>query len=192
MCHTSSEAPGPTPQMAPTLTIITGAQTGIDTAAIEAATRLKLPYEGWVPLGYTNETGTISSKYRTCLRETPTPNNAQRTEWNVRDSNMVLTILRGPPENVAGGTAWGVNVAREANKDLCFVDLGAEWSGQVDKLRTWLGGRKLQDLRCVINGPRESEEPGIEEEATRFLCEALAECQAPSSHGAALRESIGG
>ena len=177
--------------MTPTLTIITGAQTGIDTAAIETATRLQLRYEGWVPLGYTNETGTISSKYRACLRETPTPNNAQRTEWNVRDSNMVLTILRGPPENVVGGTAWGVNVAREASKDMCFVDLRAEWSGEIDKVRTWLGCRKLQDLRCAVNGPRESEEPGIEEEAMRFLCEALVDFQAPSSHNAVPRESVG-
>jgi hypothetical protein len=51
MCHTSSEALGPTPQMTPTLTIITGTQTGIDTVAIEAATRLQLPYEVGSHLG---------------------------------------------------------------------------------------------------------------------------------------------
>ena len=77
------------------------------------------------------------------MRETPTSNNAQRTEWNVRDSNIVLTILRGPPENVAGSTSWGVNVARETDEDMFFVDLRVEWSGQVDKLRAWLGGRKF-------------------------------------------------
>ena len=31
----------------------------------------------------------------------------------------------------------------------------------------------IEKMRCAVNGPRESEEPGIEEEATKFLCEAL-------------------
>ena len=101
---------------------------------------------------------------------------------------MVLTVLRGPPESIRGGTKWGVDVAREAGKETCFVDLGAEWSGEVGKLSTWLGESKLQDLRCAINGPRESEEPGIKEEATRFLCEALGGVQAPSSHVPVLRK----
>lgn len=159
--------------MAPTLTIVTGAQTGVDTAAIEAAIKLHIPYKGWVPLGCINEAGPILVKYRANLRETPSQGNAQRTEWNVRDADCILTLLRGPPERATGGTAWGVHVASEAGVEMCFVDLRRNWSEEIDKVRTWLGGSRLKNLRCAINGPRESEEPGIEEEATRFLYEAL-------------------
>ena len=109
-----------TTYMEPALTILTGAQTGIDTAAIEAAIRLHLPYEGWVPLGCTNEAGPIASKYRAKLRETPSPEIAQRTEQNMLGSDVVLTILRGPPESARGGTKWGVDVAKDARKRIAF------------------------------------------------------------------------
>lgn len=160
--------------MAPALRIVTGAQTGVDTAAIQTAIKLQIPYEGWVPCGYTNETGSIFAKYRAYLRETPSHDNAQRTEWNVRDADFVLTILRGLPESATGGTAWAVDVAKGGNKEMCFVDLRAELCDEAEKVRRWLKrGRMLETLRCTVNGPRESEAPGIEEEATRFLCEAL-------------------
>ena len=159
--------------MEPTLTILTGAQTGVDTAAMEAAVRLQLPYEGWVPLGYTNEAGPIAAKYLAKLRETPSPDNAQRTEENMLGSGLVVTILRGPPKSARGGTKWALDVARKAGKRMCFVDLKGEWSAEVDKVRKFLTESKLDNMRCAINGPRESEEPGIEDEATRFLCEAL-------------------
>jgi hypothetical protein len=163
--------------MTAALTIITGAQTGVDTAAIETAIKLQLPYEGWVPHGYTNEAGSIMLNYRASLRETPSQDNAQRTEWNIRDADFVLTVLRGPPERVSGGTAWGVDVARETGREMCFVDLGAGWSDEVDKVRRWLRGSKLEHLRCAINGPRESEEPGVEKEATRLLCQVFGDFQ---------------
>jgi hypothetical protein len=159
--------------MAAALTILTGAQTGVDTAAIETAIKLQIPYKGWVPLGSTNEAGPILLKYRVNLKETPSQENAQRTEWNIRDSDFVLTVLRGSPASVTGGTAWGIDVAREAGREVCFIDLGAEWSDEIDKVRTWLRGSRFEKLKCAINGPRESEEPGIEEEAARFLCQLL-------------------
>lgn len=159
--------------MACRFTIITGAQTGVDAAAIQAAIKLKFPYKGWVPRGCTSESGPILSNYRSHFTETPSQDNAQRTEWNIRDADRVLTILRGQPEKVTGGTAWAIEVARATGKDMLFVDLGAEWTNELDKVRTWLSGSKLEHFKCAINGPRESEEPGIEEEATKFLCEAL-------------------
>ena len=159
--------------MAPALTIVTGAQTGVDSAAIETAIKLKLPYTGWVPRGYTNESGPILPIHRPHLTETPSQNNAQRTEWNIRDADCVLTILRGQPEKVTGGTAWGVDVARAAGKEMCFVNLSADWTNELDKVRTWLNRRQVEHFKCAVNGPRESEEPGIGQEAMRFLCEAL-------------------
>lgn len=170
--------------MAASLTIVTGAQTGVDTAAIETAIKLHIPYEGWVPLGCTNEAGPILLEYRVNLTETPSQDNAQRTEWNIRDADCVLTVLRGSAGGVTGGTAWGVTVAREAGRQMCFANLGADWNDEVGRVRTWLGGSKLDHVRCAINGPRESEEPGIEEEATRFLCRAFGDFRRAESYAA--------
>jgi hypothetical protein len=161
--------------MVPALTIITGAQTGVDTAAINTAIKYDIAYKGWVPRGCTNESGPILPNYRSHFTETPSQDNAQRTEWNIRHADYVLTILRGQPEKVAGGTAWGIDVARATGKEMCFVDLSVEWANELDKIKTWLSTSKLEHLKCAVNGPRESEEPGIEEEATKFLCEALKE-----------------
>jgi hypothetical protein len=159
--------------MALALTIISGAQTGVDTAAIKAAIKLQIPYKGWVPLGFTNEAGPIQLEFRATLQETPSRDNAQRTEWNVQESDFVLTILRSSPESIKGGTKWAVDVAKQIGKEICFIDLRSEWSKEKNKVTMWIKGNRVDNMRCAINGPRESEEPGIEEEAMKFLCEAL-------------------
>ena len=159
--------------MAPALTIISGAQTGVDTAAIKAAIKLQIPYKGWVPLGFTNEAGSIQLEFRENLQETPSRDNAQRTEWNVRDSDFVLTVLRSSPESVKGGTKWAVDVAKQIGKEVCFIDLRSEWSKEKNKVRMLIKENRVDNMRCAINGPRESEELGIEGEAMKFLCEAL-------------------
>jgi hypothetical protein len=161
--------------MAPALTIISGAQTGVDTAAIKAAIKLQIPYKGWVPLGFTNEAGPIQQEFRANLQETPSLDNAQRTEWNVRESDFVLTVLRSSPESVKGGTKWAVNVAKQIGKEICFIDLRSEWGKEKNKVRMRIKGNRVDNVRCAINGPRESEEPGIEEVAMKFLCEALSD-----------------
>jgi hypothetical protein len=157
----------------PRLTIISGGQSGVDTAAIKAAVALHMPYRGWVPQGFTNEAGTIAAEYRVNLRETPSSDNSQRTEWNLRDADMILTILRGSQDKAVGGTRSGLEVAAEALKPMCFVDLNSDWEGEIAKVRSWVEAVGDRDCSMAVGGPRESEEPGIQEEAMRFLIEAL-------------------
>lgn len=65
--------------------IISGGQTGADRAALDFAIAHDIPHGGWCPSGRLAEDGRIPSRYQ--LRETPSPDYAQRTEWNVRDSD---------------------------------------------------------------------------------------------------------
>jgi hypothetical protein len=157
----------------PRLTIISGGQSGVDTAAIKAAIALHMPYRGWVPRGFTNEAGMIAEEYRVNLRETPSSENAQRTEWNLRDADMILTILRGSQDKAVGGTRSGLEVAAEALKPMCVVDLTNDWKEEIAKVRSWVEAVGDRDCSIAVGGPRESEEPGIQEEAIMFLIEAL-------------------
>ena len=158
------------------LCIITGGQTGVDTAGIKAAITLQMPYRGWVPKGFTNEAGVIPEQYRTNLHETPSPENAQRTEWNMRDAHIILTVLRGSSENAIGGTKLGLAFASEERKPMCFVDLTNEWADEIVKVQQWIGTMAGERLAMAVGGPRESEEPGFEADATRFSIEAFRSC----------------
>ena len=93
----------------------------------------------------------------------------------MRDADVVLTILRGPSDRAVGGTKLGVDIAERERKEMCFVDLTGEWETEVRKVRGWLEEVLVGDKewRLAIGGPRESEEPGIEGEAERFLVDVL-------------------
>ena len=78
------------------LRIRSGGQTGVDRAAFDAAVAAGLPYEGWCPKGglaenFFEEPGLLA-KYP-CLKETPSADPKQRTEWNVRDSALTVVLV---------------------------------------------------------------------------------------------------
>ena len=62
--------------------IISGGQTGVDLAALDAAIAAGFPCGGWIPRGRFNEDGPIDPRYP--VTETTSRKLALRTEWNVR------------------------------------------------------------------------------------------------------------
>ena len=72
---------------------VSGGQTGADRAALDWAIEHKFEHGGWCPLGRLAEDGPIDPKYE--LTETPTAEYAQRTEWNVRDSDGTVIFSIG-------------------------------------------------------------------------------------------------
>ena len=66
--------------------IVSGGQTGVDRAGLEAAIALGLPYGGWVPKGHLAEDGMVPMKYAG-MQEHTSSNYAVRTKANVRDSD---------------------------------------------------------------------------------------------------------
>lgn len=138
-----------------TLTIISGGQTGVDRAALDAAIKLELPHGGWCPAGRRCEEGVIAEQYR--LKETPSPDYVQRTEWNVRDSDATLIFNLG---DLSGGTALTAVFAEKHRKPLLAVRLEDSYVTWSPAALDWL--RQIKPGRLNIAGPRASKSPEIE------------------------------
>jgi len=140
--------------------IISGGQTGVDRAALDAALAPGPATRGWCPRGRRAEDGVIPDRYP--LRETPERNYAQRTEWNVRDADATLLLVRGAP---SGGTAYTAETARRLGRPLRLVVLPA--GAAPVEIRRWLAAHRVRVLN--IAGPRESQAPGIYAQARSLL-----------------------
>jgi hypothetical protein len=146
------------------LKIVSGGQTGVDRAALDAAQTLGLACGGWCPKGRRAEDGTIDARYP--LVETPSTDYAQRTEWNVRDADGTLVLTRGHP---SGGTAFTIEVGHRLRRPLLVLDLESEPDAAV--VGGWLESEGIAILN--VAGPRESQQPGIHAQARSFLERAL-------------------
>lgn len=150
----------------PIESIISGGQTGVDRAALDAALELGLPHAGWCPAGRRAEDGKIPGRYR--LRETPGREYLQRTEWNVRDSDATLIINVGRLE---GGTAATWQFTRRYDRPCLIID--ARQPLPEKEFHDWL--RQYDVHRLNVAGPRESRHPGIYEQTKNCLLALLSE-----------------
>ena len=148
--------------------IVSGGQTGVDRAALDAALARGLSVGGWCPHGRRAEDGRIPGDYP--LRETPSDEYAQRTAWNVRDSDGTLIIA---PEPLSGGTALTRTVAEEQAKPVLHVRPADPVP--VPMIRAWGTEQGIEVLNGA--GPRASEVDGIYEVARAILDELLAELE---------------
>ena len=144
--------------------IISGGQTGVDRAALDAALELGLPTGGWCPQGRRAEDGPLEARYP--LKETDSRNYAVRTEKNILDSDGTLILTRGNPK---GGTALTKKLAKVHQKPFLIIDLSA--GKNFRPVREW--GHTYQIETLNVAGPRESEAPGIHHEAICFLKKIL-------------------
>ena len=145
------------------LRVVSGGQTGVDRAALDAAAACGLERGGWCPAGRGAEDGTIPARYP--LRETPSSEPAQRTEWNVRDSDATLVLSRQAPR---GGTALAIAEARRLGRPVLALRLerGANREA-LARARAWLDAVEVRALN--VAGPRQSEEPDLGDDALGFL-----------------------
>jgi hypothetical protein len=145
------------------LRIMSGGQTGVDRAALDAAAACGRESGGWCPAGRGAEDGAIPARYP--LRETPSSDPAQRTQWNVRDSDATLVLSREAPR---GGTALTIAEARRQGRPLLALRLEPGASREsLARAWAWLETARVHALN--VAGPRESEEPGVGDDALGFL-----------------------
>jgi len=142
--------------------VISGGQTGVDRAALDVARACGLAHGGWCPRGRTAEDGPIPAEYP--LTETPEADHAQRTAWNVRDSDGTLVLIRGRPR---GGTALTIQLARLLSKPCLVVRLDEH--PEAAAVGAWAAAHGVRVLN--VAGPRESQWPGVYAQAAAFLRE---------------------
>ena len=152
------------------LCIISGGQTGVDRAALDAALEAGLVCGGWCPKGRLAEDGPISLAYP--LEETPSADYPERTEWNVRDSDATLALTFGAPQ---GGTAFTIEMARKHRRPCLTVDLSTA-QALVEETCEWLCDMDVETLN--VAGPRASTAPEIYGLAKEFVRALIEGCRA--------------
>lgn len=143
--------------------IVSGGQTGVDRAALDAAVGAGLEHGGWCPLGRIAEDGVIPARY--ALKETPEAHVDQRTEWNVRDSDGTLILHN---TGLDRGTKFTAEAARSRGKPLLMIRMD---TGEPAVVARWIEENGIEVLN--IAGPRESSAPGTYRAARAWLTKFL-------------------
>jgi hypothetical protein len=139
--------------------VVSGGQSGVDRAALDAAMAAGLEVGGWCPRGRWAEDGPIAPHYP--LREADLRRVCRRTLWNIRDSDATLVIVCGRPR---GGTALTIH-GQAGQRPRLVVDPRDRRA--VARIRRWLHRHRVRVLN--IGGPRASEDPEIYRLASELL-----------------------
>ncbi len=101
--------------------IVTGGQTGVDRAGLDAARKLGIKHGGWCPKKRKAENGIIPDCYQ--LKETESEDYNVRTKYNIRDSDGTLIIVPSTPISVTDGTILTISEVKEKKKPYFIIDL---------------------------------------------------------------------
>ena len=164
--------------------IVSGGQTGVDRAALDAAVAAGIEIGGWCPHDRRSEDGTIPSRYP--LRETASRNYSVRTEWNVRDSDATLILVL---DHVSSGTRLTADSAKAQGQPFRIEYLSVDskprlltdelsLEQRVAEVADWIRREQVQTLN--VAGPRGSSRKDVYQKAFEFLSVLFAEMPAVS------------
>lgn len=149
--------------------VISGGQTGVDRAALDAAITYGISHGGYCPKGRLAEDGPISKNYN--LIESRTDKYPERTRLNVHTADATLVIMSSI--STGRGTGLTLKILEDLKKPYHLV--------YVEKLPPEVAAAAVaQWLKCqrptILNvaGPRESSQPGVYQYAHKLLIAAFA------------------
>jgi len=134
---------------------VSGGQTGADRAALDFAIDHDIPHGGWCPKGRLSEDGVIDPRYQ--LKETPSEDYAQRTEWNVRDSDG--TVIFSIKPELKGGSLFTREVAERFGKPWLHLSRSESIEVSARRLEEFIERDRIRVLN--VAGPRASQEPDV-------------------------------
>jgi hypothetical protein len=155
--------------------VISGGQTGVDRAALDAALAVGVAHGGWCPRGRMAEDGRIPDAY--WLRETATADYEERTWANVRAAAATLILTRGV---LMGGSLETKRACQHEGRPWLHLDLRQVTEDEaIQQAATWWqrasAGAAGTAREGVLNvaGSRASQAPGIEDNARRIVLGVL-------------------
>ncbi len=149
--------------------VISGGQTGVDLAALDAALELGIPIGGWCPGNRRNEEGPIPDKYPLVTEVGLTL--LARTHRNVDTADGTLILSSRWP--LTGGT---LRTRQYAERKIVLGWKAPDTVFVADPEATdWVEVARWAARFRVLNvaGPRESKQRGIYTKAKAFLLEVL-------------------
>jgi Circularly permutated YpsA SLOG family len=161
--------------------IISGGQTGVDRAALDAALSIGVCCGGWCPAGRRAEDGVIPLRYP--LTELPGGGYDERTHRNVEDSDATLVVTFG---RASGGTARTIEFCRQLGRPHLIVDAAIVPLEEAVRRAVQFVTAGAQ-RRLNVAGPRASGEPRAYAYAhalVRELCLQCAQSSTPGPSGA--------
>jgi predicted Rossmann fold nucleotide-binding protein DprA/Smf involved in DNA uptake len=144
--------------------VVSGGQTGVDRAGLDAAMEAGIPVGGYCPKGRLAEDGTVPACYP--LTELSRGGYPARTQKNVVESDGTLVLNVG---RISGGTRVTVDCAMKHGRPCLVVALDEKQKFEV--VLDWLISHNVKCLN--IAGPRESKCPGVYLRALDFLRQLL-------------------
>lgn len=149
--------------------VISGGQTGVDRAALDAALQAKIAIGGCCPKGRKAEDGIIPDSYP--LQELESCEYSSRTEKNVVDADGTLILNKG---ELSEGTKLTYEFTLQHRKPAFIVQLDADEVTSQDQVLRWIEEKQIRVLN--VAGPRESKSPdGIYREALSYLMKLFAQ-----------------
>jgi hypothetical protein len=143
--------------------VISGAQTGVDRAALDAARSAGLPVDGYCTKGGPADDGIIPGNYP--FQELETTQYQIRIENNVVVSDGTLILNKGP---LTRGTKLSYDFTVKHLMPCLIVQLESEEMIAASNVIRWIQGQQITTLN--IAGPRESKFPeGIYTDAYSYL-----------------------
>jgi hypothetical protein len=157
--------------------VVSGGQTGVDRAALDAALRLGVPCGGWCPAGRLAEDGTIPARYP--LTELPSAAYDERTRKNVEDSDATLIVTFG---DASGGTAYTIAVCARLARPHLIVD--ASTLTREEAVRRAVRFVREEGVgQLNVAGPRASGEPRAYQFAYALVRDLCLQCGVSESRG---------
>lgn len=153
----------------PVKKIISGGQTGVDRAGLDAAIELNIDHGGYVPKGRKAEDGRVPLKYE--MEELTKGGYPARTKKNIESSDGTLVFCQGKPSS---GTKLTIDHAEQINKPFLVLDIDAvSKQTAASMIRDWVTNEGIEVMN--VAGPRLSSAPIVATMAKRILIEALGE-----------------
>jgi hypothetical protein len=143
--------------------IISGGQSGVEIAALDAAIKLDIPYEGWAYKRKRTEDGALPEQYN--LKTIDMPNYHDRLAKNITDSDGTVILTHG---QLIIGSKIIKDLANQHNKPCLYVDLtDCSINHAVSSIRKWIANNEIEAI--YFTGSKSVGKSGIYKDTIRVI-----------------------